>query len=436
MNLTQKLKILKNIQPQKKWLKQTREIFLIQVKKDFVFKKQEENNFQFAFPKLFLKPIGILTMIAILFFGTSTFAIKAAKNTVPGDPLYIIKINLEKTQKILTNNKEKKVGLAMESTKERLKELKQLSHSDSSVKNEKNIKTATQNLNEGIQEIKVSLNNLKEESNSKTTVETAKTVDAQTTEYEKELIQTKEQASPAIKEEIEKVLNSIEETNLRAIQTIINEQPITKEDSVSKDETTNIIENKIKQTEEKIAEVKTKATDLVEVSNLEVLTQEEQGGGEIDQNDSQKIEENTEAQENNETIKQENTEAQENNETIKQENTVKQENNETIKQENTEAQENNETIKQENTVKQENNETIKQENTKTINQQKIQENQEKSKEIMQEANKAEEILKEVKESLQQKDLNKNDLNIIAEKVAVSKKLTNIANKVADKAIGQ
>ena len=408
MNLTQKLKILKNIQPQKKWLKQTREIFLIQVKKDFVFKKQEENNFQFAFPKLFLKPIGILTMIAILFFGTSTFAIKAAKNTVPGDPLYIIKINLEKTQKILTNNKEKKVGLAMESTKERLKELKQLSHSDSSVKNEKNIKTATQNLNEGIQEIKVSLNNLKEESNSKTTVETAKTVDAQTTEYEKELIQTKEQASPAIKEEIEKVLNSIEETNLRAIQTIINEQPITKEDSVSKDETTNIIENKIKQTEEKIAEVKTKATDLVEVSNLEVLTQEEQGGGEIDQNDSQKIEENTEAQENNETIKQENTE----------------------------AQENNETIKQENTVKQENNETIKQENTKTINQQKIQENQEKSKEIMQEANKAEEILKEVKESLQQKDLNKNDLNIIAEKVAVSKKLTNIANKVADKAIGQ
>jgi CAP-Gly domain-containing linker protein 1 len=452
MSLTQKLKILKNIQPRKKWLEQTKEGFLMQAKKEFEYVRSNNislNNkysTSLIFLKLFLKPISALAMVAILFFSGSTFTIQAAKNTTPGDPLYVIKINLEKTQKMLTNDKEKRVGLAINFSKERLKELKKLSYSTTpSTKNDKNIKTATQNLNEGIKEIKVSLNELKEESNSKTTIETAKTVDAQTVKIEKELIQTKKEASPLIKEEIEKVLNSVEETSSHALQTIINEQEITKTDSVIKNEATDIIENKIKQTEEKIEEVKNKAVDLIEASESEILVEIEQGGGEIDQIDQQKIEENME------TKKQENakTQEQKNNETIKQEDiktleeiqnskSKTQNQNENLKteeknQENIKIQEakKQETIKQEDVkiVK-----TIKQDKNEIIVQQKIKENIEKSQEIIKETNKAEAILKEVKETLKQKDLNKSDLNIIAEKVAVSKKLINIADKVAEKNI--
>ncbi|MFH1838178.1 MAG: hypothetical protein ABH808_01625 [Candidatus Kuenenbacteria bacterium] len=429
MDLTQKFKILKNIYPREKWLQETREFFLIQAKEKLVFKKHKNNIFEFiplnnkhltgfAFLRLFLKPIGAFGLIAILLFGSSAFAFETTKNTVPGDPLYVIKINLEKTQKMLTNNKEKRVELAINSSSERLKELKKLSHSNFSIKNDKNIKIATQNLNEGIKEIKVSLNDLKEELDSKTTVETAKTVDAQTIKYEKELIQTKKESSPLIKEEIEKVLNSVEETSSHALQTIINEQEITKEDSVLKNEATNIIENKIKQTEEKIEEVKNKAIDLAEVSKLEISIENAQGGGQIDQIDLQKIKETKEPQKQ-ETQPEINSPL--NNKDTKKEN----KNKEIVDQQKIEI------IK------------VEEDKSKIIDQQKIKENikenkenKEKSKEIIKETNKAEEILKEVKESLKQKDLNKVDLNIIADKVAVSKKLTNIANKVADKAINQ
>ncbi|MBI4653325.1 hypothetical protein HY750_03680 [Candidatus Kuenenbacteria bacterium] len=496
MKLIKQIKIFKNIQPREKWLEQTRDVFLMQAKEGLAFEKHRkeislDNKYltSLVFLKLFLKPIGALAMVAILFFSGSTFAIQAAKNTAPGDPLYIIKINLEKTEKILTNNKEKKVNLAIKSSNERLKELKKLSHSAPSIKNDKNIKTATQNLNEGMKEIKVSLNDLKEESNSKTTVETAKTVDAQTVKYEKELIQTKKEASPLIKEEIEKVLNSVEETSSHALQTIINEQEITKENSVVKNEATDIIENKIKQTEEKIEEVKNKAVDLAEVSKAEILAEVEQGGGQIDQIDSQKIEENNETTNNqqltinNEEKKQENIETINNQQSTINNKTQKQEdtgiinnqqstiNNEAQKQDNkkivdsqkievikveggkeikTQEQENIKTLKQEDVKIQESviNETQKQENTKTQEStNKIKQTEEKieaikvlakekSQEIIKETNKAEAILKEVKETLKQKDLNKVDLNIIADKIAVSKKLTNIANKVADKAIKQ
>jgi hypothetical protein len=495
MSLTQKFKILKNIQPRKKWLEQTREGFLIQAKKEFEYVRSNNislNNkysTSLIFLRLFLKPISALAIVAILFFSGSTFAIQAAKNTVPGDPLYVIKINLEKTQKMLTNNKEKRVGLAINSSKERLKELKKLSYSITpSTKNDKNIKTATQNLNEGIKEIKVSLNELKEESNSKTTIETAKTVDTQTVKIEKELIQTKKEASPLIKEEIEKVLNSVEETSSHALQTIINEQEITKTDSVIKNEATDIIENKIKQTEEKIKEVKNKAVDLVKTSELEILAEVEQGGEKIDQIDQQKIKENTKTkkqenanqenankmqeQKNDIIIKQENIKILEEtqNSKFKIQNENKSENlkteekdkkdenikileetqnsklkiqnenkNENLKTEEKDKKDENIKILEEtqNSKPKTQNETIKQEDVKiikTIEQEKIKENKEKSQEIIKETNKAETILKEVKETLKQKDLNKNDLNIIVDKMIVSKKLTDIAEKMTEKNI--
>jgi len=468
MSLTQKLKLFKNIQPREKWLKETRAFFLLQAKKEFIFEKHKkesllDNQYTIGL-RLFLRPMSIFAMIAILFFSGSTFAINAAKNTTPGDPLYVIKINLEKTQKMLTNNKEKKVGLAINFSNERLKEFKKLSNSVPSIENNKNIKIATQNLNEGIKEIKVSLNNLKEELNPKTTVETAKTVNTQTFKIEKELIQTKKEASPIIKEEIENVLTSVEETSSHALQTIIGEQEMTKKDIVLKNEATNIIENKIKQTEEKIEEVKNKATDLAKVLQPEILIliKDGQGGGQIDQIDDQKIKENTEIikqrnqsqslnnKKENETTEQGNQLTSNDNSSAievnsaqnpndKKENKIQeQEKNKTQKPEDAKIQDlklkseeiiDSQKIKDDKDKKND----IKEMNNKAIDSQ-IKENKEKSKEIIKETTKAEEILKEVKESLKQKGLNKVDLNIIADKVAVSKKLTNIADKVAEKAI--
>ncbi len=455
MDLTQKLKLLKNIHPQKKWLQETKGLFLMQAKKELLLRKQEGEILNFAFWKLFLKPASVLGAIAILFFSGSAMAMQATKDTLPGDPLYIIKINLEKTQKILTNNKEKKVKLAIKSSDERLKELKKLSHSISSKETEKNIKIATQNLDTGIKEIQTSLNDLKGELNSKTTVKTAKTIDEQTIKYEKELLQTKEESSSLIKEEIEKVLDSVEKTNSHAFQTIINEHKEAKEDLVLEKEATNAIENKIKQTEKKIEEVKIKMIDLAKKSESEIqerLVQDGQGGGQIDLVDQQKIEiknlvgaspsvhpEISITEQENKKIQNQYLEVQPLNAEVEpQENSagaspgvrpeiIEQKNTKTIKQENIRTQEQG----SESPLDKGGLGDLKTQEQKEQLIQK-QENKEKSKEIIKETNKAKEILKEVKESLEQKNPDKIDLNIIADKVAVSKKLVNIAEKVADK----
>ncbi|MEK9130412.1 MAG: DUF5667 domain-containing protein [Patescibacteria group bacterium] len=462
MNLIQKLKNLKNIQPSQEWLRETREVFLIQAKKDFVKNKEEKTNFSFAFLTSHLRTATVLGSIVVLLFGSSAFAVNVTKDTLPGDFLYVIKLNLEKTEKILTNDKEKKVKLAIKSSGERLKELKKLSHSKSLVEGEKNtnIKVATQKMDEGIKEIQTSLNNLKEESNPNVTVKTAKIVDEQVAQYRKELSQTKEESNPAIKKEIEKVLDSVEKTNSQAFQTIMDEHKKIKEDVALKKEATDIIENKIKQTEEKIEEVKTKADELTKVSQKQELIINEQGGGEIDKIDFQRNEENFElkkqtdikiTKQENEILQKEDVKAVEQKNEMQKEQEVK-----TIKQDdgmsqredvskieikNIELKEQNiketkqddEILQGKDVSKIEAAESKKQEDIKAIGVQ-IKENKETSKEVIKGANKAEEVLKEVKESLKQKDSEKIDLNIIADKVKVSKELVNIAEKIADKAI--
>lgn len=67
MNLTQKLKLLKNIHPQKKWLQDTKDLFLMQAKNELFFRKQEGEILNFAFWKLFFRPISALGAIMLLF---------------------------------------------------------------------------------------------------------------------------------------------------------------------------------------------------------------------------------------------------------------------------------------------------------------------------------------------------------------------------------
>lgn len=72
------------------------------------------------------QPMVMVFVIALFVLGGGVFSIRAAKDTKPGDSLYIAKIINEKTQRVFTFNEKKKAQLGLEFAHKRVVEINKI----------------------------------------------------------------------------------------------------------------------------------------------------------------------------------------------------------------------------------------------------------------------------------------------------------------------
>ncbi len=257
-----KIKQLKEIQPSGAWKEALREELIFKAKKAFpreervgffifkkirLFKLQNDYNWKglIGIKSNLLSKFVAVNIILIIIFGFGIITIQAAKNSLPGDILYPIKIATEKTELLLAKNKSNKIKLEARFAARRLDEFQQIIQFQKQEKVVESIK----NFQEKLEVVENRLKDLKEKEEGKEIIEIAKVVDTKTAEFENILDRT--QKKPSVPEEIKKKIVTVKEVaekvNTQALKVMIEMKTQEEEEEVS-----TRIEDKIKRAEEKM----------------------------------------------------------------------------------------------------------------------------------------------------------------------------------------
>lgn len=126
-DLIKQLNTLKEIKPRSSWVKDNREVLLSQISGGTTNEKYGGYGFfkklRFTFATLPQPAIAVFLIGAIL-IGSSVASIKAARDSKPGDSLYVAKLINEKAKFALTFSEEKKARLGLEFAGNRAEELR------------------------------------------------------------------------------------------------------------------------------------------------------------------------------------------------------------------------------------------------------------------------------------------------------------------------
>jgi len=129
--VTNKIRLLKEIKPNPDWLESQRRNLLLHIKSDNEAQRAWSLSEFFvsrlagAVSKLALRPVMVSLIIFSLIFGGSFLTVKAAKNSLPGDLLYPIKIAMENVR-VKISSQETRTKLQAEFVEHRAEELTQI----------------------------------------------------------------------------------------------------------------------------------------------------------------------------------------------------------------------------------------------------------------------------------------------------------------------
>jgi hypothetical protein len=158
--LIKKLNILKEVKPESSWKQETRDILLAQVSNS-VNEEVKVSAFEMAvynFKSYFsFLPSAVWTAICLILVLTGgVTGTLAAKNSKPGDSLYVAKIVKEKIQLAMTFDQEDKARLDMKMASNRAKEITEVLSSPNfnMAGNQKRINQLAQSFNQEINTVK------------------------------------------------------------------------------------------------------------------------------------------------------------------------------------------------------------------------------------------------------------------------------------------
>ncbi len=163
-----------------------------------------------------LQPVAVFSLVIGLFFVTSFASINASKNTLPGDPLYQIKITAEQLKYSLSFSEVNRTKIAMSIVEKRVSELQKISQNKSNGEKEKKVAVAVFNVKSSLSKVKDKLNSIKQEEKEKQEViAMVKEIDQKLTVVKNEIEQSDSELAGVV-EEVSvvalAVLNQEEET--------------------------------------------------------------------------------------------------------------------------------------------------------------------------------------------------------------------------------
>jgi hypothetical protein len=179
--LLSQLNNLRDIKPDYKWKKESREILLSQISEGYSLTSatSSEQTVKFTIShylrNFFHQPVLVVIAILLVVLGGGIFSLNAAQDTKPGDSLYIAKIISEKAQLAITFDEEEKAKLGIEFASNRAKEITQiLSDVDNEEEKTAKVEKLARNFKKEINTVKTRLKkiNIINEEVSKETKET------------------------------------------------------------------------------------------------------------------------------------------------------------------------------------------------------------------------------------------------------------------------
>lgn len=277
-DIIKKIKLLRTVEPDENFRKTNRDILLMQIKNTLDV-AQKTNNILLEALKIFLPWSLFATMarsalVLFLIFGLalgSVLSVSAAEASLPGDPLYPLKLVTEKIQVSLTFKEEKKTEMHVELAGKRIDEVKKIKDkAEPPVQKSKKINVAVGKFKEEIENVKAKLEVLDKKVESQKVVEVAKIIDTKVSEYQDTLEKVVDELEPPvkkdIKEEINQGLETVEKIGEKALEVIVNKH-VKGEAALPEEEVVKRLEKKIEIVENKIAKVEEQVTSL----NVNVL---------------------------------------------------------------------------------------------------------------------------------------------------------------------
>lgn len=146
--LIQQLKKLQRIEPRESFIKENRERILNYINREresFNITTEAKLKLPIRMLRTISQPALAVFLIVAVLFGGGVMSLYAAKDSKPGDSLYIAKIINEKTQLALTFNQKKKVRLGIEFAGNRAKELSQVLMEEETLKRDEQVEALVNN---------------------------------------------------------------------------------------------------------------------------------------------------------------------------------------------------------------------------------------------------------------------------------------------------
>ncbi|MFH0852590.1 MAG: DUF5667 domain-containing protein [bacterium] len=175
-----------------------------------------------------LKPISIMTVVFVLIFSSSLGALTMAKESLPGDRLYSVKIALEQARLFTTTSAEGKAEFQSEMIASRLDELNRvINASDSIEARQPRIEQAVTNLQRYLLTAKDDLPKLSG-TDAKKAVEVAKKIDKNAVQAEHALGQARltlsAEMKPSLAEKITEAADEADKTSTKALEMMMSKQ--------------------------------------------------------------------------------------------------------------------------------------------------------------------------------------------------------------------
>jgi len=232
--IVKQLKNLRKVRPSTSWLESQRSFLLSKI-------AQNEAPSPRTFPifnisKLFKPALGVAMVLIVFASSLGTIGIiSASQNSLPGDPLYVLKTMFERTQMTLASDDQSRVKLSIKFATQRVDEFAQIANKP---ERKDSIEKTVQNLNSQLVAVQENMDRLKDK-NSEKAAEMAELINKETDSYKETVISALASLLPAEQEEIktttDQFIIEVNKTQEKADQIIKTEEEKTNIEPVKED---------------------------------------------------------------------------------------------------------------------------------------------------------------------------------------------------------
>jgi hypothetical protein len=214
---------------------------------------------------LALRPVASFSLVMGLFLITSFATVNASKNSLPGNPLYSVKVGSERLRYFLTFSDEARAKVSLEMARKRAEELKQVMNNGLASNETFTSIIVSEQLAGELNNVKEKLNKMRsEEKDLNKVVAMAKEVEKQVAVIEEKLNQ---EENVAVKDNLKKVFVKTEEVKFVVLATLVNQYDENGGTAVEKDELTAAVEKKIEALTVAIKELPKEEAEKITVLN-------------------------------------------------------------------------------------------------------------------------------------------------------------------------
>ena len=178
-----------------------------------------------------VKPLAVSMAVFLLLLGGFASANSSSFNALPGEPMYQVKLSLEKFQLATAFSPEQKAKLQVEFTSRRLEEMVALTATEYT-DNASAIRVAVQQFKKQLENIQ---SDLKQKNATSTQTELAKEVGRKTIAYQETVADSSANLPDDVKQETDAVQQILKDTQDEAVEVIITAHEATEDEAVARE---------------------------------------------------------------------------------------------------------------------------------------------------------------------------------------------------------